>query len=301
MLAVIEIGFDPILRLGELTMKWQTIGVTLGLLVALAVAALMAPDFASQRQAAVIESSGARSWVRSFRPLRLDDMVLIIAGIVPGAVIGGRLVHALVFLDAYAAQPYTILDPSVGTLSLTGAVLGGAFSGAYVASLVGAPVRRWADAAAVPLLLAIALGKFAQFLGGGGQGLPFDGSWAVAFVGTGPWVGTIPEMPSHPAQIYEALWVLIGIPLVVRWAGPQRMPARVHRLVAWADRSAEEGRLFVVALSWFLLGRLLIGFTWRDDPVGPLNSEQAVALVVLVAVQLGSRLRARGEVPLPAP
>jgi prolipoprotein diacylglyceryltransferase len=314
-LAVIEVSFDPLLHIGELTVRWQTIGVTLALLVALAVAALMAPDLSSQRpffrrpsrpdlaprfpDAPVIDRSGD---VSPGTLLRLDDMVLIIAGIVPGAVVGGRLIHGVVFWEAYAADPARLFDPSVGALSLLGAVLGGLFSAAYVARLIGAPVRRWADAAAVPMLLAIGLGKLAQFLGGSGQGLPFDGPWAVAFTGLGPWVSMNPDIPSHPAQLYEGLWVLLGIPLVLRWSGPRRSSARVNRWVAWASRSVEDGRLFVNALNWFLLGRVIVGFTWRDDPtIGPLNSEQAVALAVLIGAELGFRLRARNRVLLAAP
>jgi phosphatidylglycerol:prolipoprotein diacylglycerol transferase len=267
-LALIEIGFDPFLRLGELAVRWQTIGITFALLAALALAALVAER----------------------RMLRLGDMVLIVAAIVPGAVIGGRLVHALAFLDAYAAQPIKVLDPSVGSLSLLGAVLGGLISGAYVARLLGAPVKRWADVGAVPMLVAIGLGKIAQFLGGSGQGMPFDGPWAVAFVGSGPWVSANPDLPAHPSQIYESLWVLLGIPLVLFLARARR------------SRPADDGSLFVSALAWFLIGRLLVGLTWRDDPtVGALNSEQAIALTVLVGLFIRSRVKADREDPLPAP
>ena len=266
-LAAIEIDFDPLLRLGDLAIRWQAIGVTFALLAALALAALIAG-----------------------RSLRLGDMVLIVLGIVPGAVIGGRLVHALAFLDAYAAQPIRILDPSVGSLSLLGAVLGGMVSGAYVARLIGAPVRRWADVAAIPMLLAIGLGKIAQFLGGSGQGLPFDGPWAVAFVGTGPWISANPALPAHPAQIYEGLWMLIGILLVAIWSRRRR-----------SSSPPDEGGLFVGALSWFLIGRLLVGLTWRDDPtVGALNSEQAIALTVLVCLLIRSLFGRRRDVLLPA-
>lgn len=297
-LAVIEISFDPLLRLGDLTLRWQTIGVTLALLLAFTIAALMAPDRTSQRPffgrrnmpdlrprfpaAPVVAPTGQ---IVSARPLRLDDMVLIVAGIVPGAVIGGRMAHALAFFDAYASRPPQLLDPAVGGLSLEGAVLGGLITGAYLARLIGAPLRRWGDAAAVPLLLAIGLGKLAQFLGGSGQGLPFDGPWAVSFGGGGPWVSTNPDLPSHPSQIYEAVWNLVGIPLVLLWAGRRRRPTRVNRWVAWADRAGAEGKLFVGALSWFLLGRIIIGFTWRDDAtVGPFNAEQILALVALAAM-----------------
>lgn len=265
-IAVIEIGVDPLLRLGELTIRWQTIGVTAALLVALVLASARAPEVVGRRAP-------------------LDDLVLIAMGSVPGAVIGGRLVHATAFWEAYAAQPMAILDPGVGTLSLLGAVLGGALSAAYVAVLLGAPVRRWADAGAAPLLLAIALGKLAQFVGGSGQGLPFDGPWAVSFVGSGPWVSANPEVPSHPSQIYEALWAVIAIPLVM-W---------------WPNRSHKVGRLLYGALSWFLLGRVLIGFSWRDDhTIGPLNTEQVLALAALIVLQL-IRFRPRHRVRLPAP
>ena len=264
-LAVIELNFDPFLRLGELAVRWQTIGITLALLAALALATLIA---ARQRP----------------NQLRLSDIVLIAAGVVPGAVSGGRLVHAIDFWDTYAAQPILILNPSAGTLSLLGAVLGGFLSGAYVARLEGAPVFRWADAAAVPLLLAIGLGKLAQLLGGSGQGLPYEGQWAVAFGGLGPWISANPLMPSHPSQVYEGLWALLGIPMVVLWSVGQRVPA---------------GRLFVGALSWFLIGRVLVGFTWRDDRiVGPFNTEQALALAAFVAMSLVvvlSRPRYRGH------
>jgi len=166
-------------------------------------------------------------------------------------------------------------------------VLGGLASATYVARMIDAPVRRWADAAAVPMLLAIGFGKLAQLLGGSGQGLPFDGSWAVAFTGPGPWVSTNPAMPSHPAQVYEGLWMLAGIPVVLRLAGQRFKPLRVNRLVGWADRTGREGVLFAGALGWFLLGRLLVGYSWRDERiVGGLSVEQALALMSLMLIVL---------------
>lgn len=314
LLAVIELGFDPLLRVGEITVRWQTLGVTLALLVALAVAALMAPAVGAQRpffarrrptsapkfpDAPRPEADGTYAVAR---PLRIDDLLVILAAIVPGAVIGGRLAHAVSFWDAYAADPLRLLDPALGSLSLLGAVLGGLASAVYVARLIGAPVARWADAGSVPLLLALGLGKLAQLLGGSGQGLPFDGAWAVAFIGDGRWVSANPGMAAHPAQVYEALWLLIGIPIVLRWGGARRVPLRVNPLVAWADRSAVAGRLFMRTLTWFLLGRVLVGFVWRDEAaVGPLNAEQALALAILVGTELGLRLRLGRQMAAAAP
>jgi prolipoprotein diacylglyceryltransferase len=298
LLAAITLEFDPLLRLGGLTIRWQTIGVTVALLIALTVAALMAPDVRAQgpffrrRRADLrtlypdaprVERSAIDPAIDpSVRGLRLDDMLLIIAGIVPGAVVGGRFVHAIVYWDAYAATPMKLFDPLVGSLSLLGAVLGGLLSAAYVARLLGAPVWRWASAAAVPMLLAIGLGKLGQILGGSGQGQPFDGPWAVAFGGAGPWVSLSPDLPSHPSQIYEGLWLLLGIPVVLLFAGRRHIPLRVNPAVGWADRAAPDGRLFGLALGWFLLGRVLVGFTWRDEHIiSLLNTEQLLALAAL--------------------
>lgn len=296
LLALIELNFDPLFRIAGMTIRWQTIGVTIGLLIAIAMAALMSPDVRNQgpffrrRQPdlrPLFPHAPKVEHAHRVRPLRLDDMLLIIAGIVPGAVVVGRAFHGLDFWSYYASQPGKLFDPSVGSLSLLGAVIGGLMTASYVARMIDAPVRRWADAAAVPMLLALGLGKLAQLLGGSGQGLPFDGTWAVAFTGAGPWVSTNPAMASHPAQIYEGLWMLAGIPIVLLVAGRRYEPLRVNRFVAWADRTAREGALFAGALGWFLLGRLVVGYTWRDEAiVGGLNVEQTLALITMMVALL---------------
>jgi prolipoprotein diacylglyceryltransferase len=307
---VIELSFDPVLHLGSLDIRWQTIGVTLALLAALAVAArigsylpprsvgLPADDGALYPPAPLVSAGRLTEPAPSTR-LRLDDLAYIVLGIVPGAVVGGRVVHVLVYWDAYAVDLGRVFDTGLGTLSLLGAVLGGTLTGGYVASLLAAPVRRWADAAALPLLLAIGLGKLAQLLGGSGQGAPFDGAWAVAFLGDGPWHSLNPATPAHPAQLYEALWVLAGIPVALALAGASADVRRVLPAAAQARlRPARTtGALFAVALAWFLLGRVVVGFSWRDDQLaGPLNGEQAVALAILVGVVIGLAVRgARGS------
>jgi prolipoprotein diacylglyceryltransferase len=313
----IEIAFDPVLRLGDAELRWQTVGVSVALLVALAIAARIgghlpgAPPLLERRAphrpvrrymigapyppAPVIEQGE----VARVEPLRLEDLVFICLGVVPGAFVGGRVVHGLVFPDAYLYQPQLLLDPATGSLSLLGAVVGGALSGAYICRLLGAPLRRWADAAAVPMILALGLGKIAQLLGGSGQGAPFNGPWAVAFVGEGPWIGMDARLPAHPSQVYEGLWLLLGIPVILAVAGPGRELGRwLGRLRRLAGPDRPDGQLLLAALCWFLLGRVAVGFTWRDERlVGPLNGEQVVALVVLAAIALSGAAirRARRE------
>ncbi len=274
MIAAIELGFDPLLHLGELVVRWQTIGVTVALLAAIGWAAVRVPatdpatDPARRRPDSHFPDAPGFESPRS-GPLRLEDLLLLVLGVVPGAVVGGRLVQAVVYFDAYSANPASIIDPRVGSLSLLGAVLGGLASSLYLAHLLRAPIARWAALAAEPLLLALALGKLAQLLGGSGQGLPFDGPWAVAFIGDGPWVSANAAVASHPSQVYEGIWLLIGIPLVRRLA---------PRLA---------GLPLLAAVAWFFAGRVVVGFTWRDPtPIGPLNVEQVIGLGCLALTLL---------------
>ncbi|HEY7600598.1 MAG TPA: prolipoprotein diacylglyceryl transferase family protein, partial [Candidatus Limnocylindrales bacterium] len=249
--ALIEVGLDPLLHLGGLEIRWQTIGLTVALLVALALAARIASYLPPRLSVAELAAApvypaapavGARhgSDLPTSQRLRLDDLAYIVLGVVPGAVVGGRIVHGIVYWDAYAADPARLLDGGVGSLSLLGAVLGGALTGGYVASLLAAPVRRWADALSIPLLLAIGLGKLAQLLGGSGQGAAFDGSWAVAFTGSGPWHSLNPAQPAHPAQVYEALWALVGIIVLLRVVGAA--PDLARALPAWLAPRREPPR-----------------------------------------------------------
>lgn len=260
---MVRLAFDPQVDLGGLAVRWQAIALVAIFLVALGF------------------------WWLSLRRARPgvapDDLLFVLLGIVPGALVGGRLVHGIVFAEAYLARPEAILDLAQGSLSLSGAVLGGFISGAYVCRLLGHSVRVWADATAVPLLLAIAMGKSSLVLAGGGQGLPFDGPWGLSFSGPGPWLATDPGTASHPSQLYEGACALVGVALL--------LVSRVRRA------RPGHGWLFVFAIGWWLAGRFLAGFTWRDDAwLAGLPAEQLIALAGS-AIALGLWTICRPKVP----
>jgi len=184
--AVIAFDFDPLLHLGDGVVRWETIGIASAIFAALVVAGL------------TVRSVG----------LRLDDLLFVILGIVPGAVVGGRLGYVFLHPAFFGANPGRVIDPSVGSLELTLAVVGGALTGAVVAVLLDGQPGRWLQAATLPTLVALAGGKLAMVLGGSGQGQPWDGAWATAYLGPGPWGSLAPQVPSHPSQVYEALFTI---------------------------------------------------------------------------------------------
>ena len=304
--AVLTLQFDPTLDIGGRLVRSETLALAAVIIVAITLAASLAGRANRSDVALVAATPGAVPEPR----LRRDDLLYMVVGALPGAVIGGRILHGLDFYDFYfnVDTPSALLDPARGSLSLLGAVLGGTITAGYVGWLIGAPLRRWLDVAIVPLLVAIGLGKFANVLGGGGQGAVADVPWAVAFAGGGPWRSLGADLPAHPSQVYEGLWALAGILVVGIFAAPaawRNMPERL-RYRPRTEREAtlalrynvrvedlpppgapSPGFLFGVGLGWWALGRVVVGFTWRDDRiVAGLGVEQIAALFVIVGLLL---------------
>ena len=165
--AVIAFSFDPVLSIGGLNVRFETIGVAIAAFAALAVAALVArstPVDLSRPPDAPGHEPG------ELNHLRADDLLYITVAALPGAVIGGRIGYILVHWDFYQANPDLVASVGQGGLQLSLAVVGGFVTGGIVAALLGAPVGRWMHALVLPVLLAIAGGKAAMVLGGTGQG-----------------------------------------------------------------------------------------------------------------------------------
>jgi phosphatidylglycerol---prolipoprotein diacylglyceryl transferase len=250
--ALIAFDFDPLLHLGDGAVRWETIGVAGSIFAALVVAGLAA------------RSGG----------LRFDDLLFVVLGVVPGAVVGGRLGYVFLHPAWFEADPARIIDAGVGSLELTLAVVGGALTGALVAVLLDGQPGRWLHAATLPTLVALVGGKLATVLGGRGQGLPWDGDLATAYVGPGPWGSLAPELPSHPSQVYEAL---LTISILIAVMGLLTIPA-VRR---------PDGRAFLIAIGMWALGRAVVASTWRDPvAIGPFRLEQVLDLGVAAGVAI---------------
>lgn len=271
-LAVIAFDFSPYLVIGESAIRWEAVGIAIAVLAGIAWLAVLAG-----------RTPGYEGWIGDEEPreeadleegwhLRRDDLLFIVLGAVPGAVVLGRAFYGLAHLDYYAADPGALLDPSLGALSLSGAVLGGLLTAVYVAALLDAPVGRWLHIAAGPLLLALALGKAAMVLGGSGQGMPTDLPWATAYLGPGPWGSADPATPAHPSQLYEAgagLLVLVVVLLLARRGSLRRA----------------DWRLLAVAIALWAVARAAVAMTWRDPAVlGPFGAEQLLTLGLAAAM-----------------
>lgn len=266
---VIELSFAPIVTIAGLSVRLETLALSGVLLLALLLAVLIARrtpvDLSLPPGAPSLDpDDGGRN------RLRADDLLYIAVAIMPGAVAGARLGYGLLHLDYYQANPAALLDVNQGGLQLSLGIVGGLLTGSIVAGLLGAPVGRWLHALALPLLLALAGGKAAMILGGSGQGVPWEGGLASAYLGDGPWGSLAPTLPSYPSQAFEAA-ASLGV-LVLVWA--------LMALGAFRRRS---GTAFWLGLGLWACARAVVATTWRDPVVaGPLRMDQVISVAIAV-------------------
>jgi phosphatidylglycerol---prolipoprotein diacylglyceryl transferase len=249
-IAVVTFQFDPFAQLlGDVAVRWGTIALVVVIVVALVLAALSA------------RAGG----------LRPDDVAFVAIGIVPGAVIGGRLGYLILHQGYYGGALERLLDPAVGGLELGLAVVGGFLSGAYVASLLGGTVGRWLHLAAAPLLFALGAGKLTMVLTGAGQGQPSLEPWATAYLGAGPWGSLLPALPSIPAQAIEGGATLATLAILTV-------------ILALGTFGRRDGSLFFTAIGLWAVARAVVSTTWRDPLVtGRLNAGGLVAVAIALA------------------
>lgn len=269
MLGALTLSFDPVVAFSDsASVRLETIALAIVLFVGLVLAVWL----------------GRRG---PGEPLRIDDLIFMLVGAVPGAIVGGRLGYVLDHWSFYQATPGLITDPAQGGLTLTLALPLGIVSGAVIGRLLGAPIGRWMHALALPLLFVLAGGKLVGVLGGTGQGQPSELSWATAYAGPGPWGSLAAHVPSHPSQVYEAIAVVVVI-------------AALWLLSHAALITRRDGAAMWAAVGLWCVARFAVGFSWRDPAeVGVLRVEQVQALAVGVVAVVGLLERSRAHRRLP--
>lgn len=174
-----------------------------------------------------------------------------------GGALGAKLPFVLDRSAGWLDGSVWLTDGKTITTGLIGAYLGVEF----VKLVLGIHVKT-GDTFAVPLALALAVGRWGCFFNGCCHGLPTDLPWGVDF-GDG--------IPRHPTQIYESLFhfAMAGVLLWI----------------------AYEGSLRYQRLKFYLIGYGVYRFASefiRPEPVGLLGLTfyQWVAIVLIVAMAI---------------
>jgi prolipoprotein diacylglyceryl transferase len=159
---------------------------------------------------------GEKRWVaRGGRPGQIGDIAL---WAVPAGLIGARAYHVATDSDLYfgkGGDPIGALEIWHGGLGIWGAIAGGLLGAWLYCRRHGILIRPVADALAPGLLLAQAIGRFGNYFNQELFGRPTDLPWALKIDLAHRPDGYTQYATFHPTFLYEAIWNLLGIALLI--------------------------------------------------------------------------------------
>jgi prolipoprotein diacylglyceryl transferase len=162
--------------------------------------------------------TGERRWVaRGGTYGQIGDIAL---WAVPAGLIGARAYHVATDHDLYfgkGGDPVGALEIWHGGLGIWGAIAGGLLGAWFYCRRHGILVRPLADALAPSLLLAQIVGRFGNYFNQELYGRPTKLPWGLE-IDSRHWPAgmTFPDgTVFHPTFLYEALWNLAGVALLV--------------------------------------------------------------------------------------
>jgi prolipoprotein diacylglyceryl transferase len=242
------------ITLGPFTIHFYALWILLGIVVAAAL-------------------TSRRLTARGAEPGVIFDFLLwtVLLGIV-----GARIFHVLTHPDDYffeGAELWKVFAIWEGGIAIFGALLGGAVGAWFASRQTGVRFWTFADALAPGLLLAQAFGRLGNWYNHELFGQPTGLPWGLEIEETNPaWpVGLPAGTLFHPTFLYEILWNLAGVAVIL-------LLDRRFRL-QW-------GRLFAIYLIWYGLGRI-VWESIRLDPSEIILGLRVNVWAALLAVALG--------------
>lgn len=162
---------------------------------------------------------GNRRWVaRGGQAGQIADMAM---WAVPAGLVGARVYHVLTDHQLYFGEgrdPLDALKIWQGGLGVWGAIAGGTLGAAIYARREGIRMPVLADVIAPTLLLAQACGRFGNYFNQELFGRPTDLPWGLEIDAAHRPAGYADFATFHPTFLYEALWNLVGMALLI-WVG----------------------------------------------------------------------------------
>lgn len=150
--------------------------------------------------------------------IRSDDLIDLLFFAVPLAIVGARLYYIVFYLDLYRTEDgglsiLDMLDVRDGGLAIYGGVIAGLLTLAVFCKVKKINFFAFADVGVFGLLIGQCVGRWGNFMNVEAFGGPTTLPWRMgidAYV-NGAWQ----YMEVHPTFLYESLWNLLGILLLL--------------------------------------------------------------------------------------
>ena len=218
---------------------------------------------------------------RGHDPEILWDLMLwlLIAGIA-----GARLWHVFTpspstiaegfTTQYYLTHPLDLINTRNGGLGIPGAIIGGLIALYFFTRKRKLNFLEWADIAAPALALAQAIGRWGNYVNQELYGAPTSLPWKIFIEQRYRLGGFEGEAYYHPLFLYESLWSLGNMTLLI-WVR-RRFPNRI-----------KTGDLLLLYLIIYPVGRFLLDFLRLDaSMLGGINANQTVMAFVALCSAL---------------
>lgn len=209
-----------------------------------------------------------------------DEGLDIILWSMLGAIVGARAYYVAFQWDHYKDNLKEIFNLRGGGLAIYGGIIGALIVAFIVCRSKKLPMLPVADAAFPGVMLGQAIGRWGNFFNMEAFGTNTTLPWGMtsdtisnylsrhqaALLAQG--VVVDPTMPVHPTFLYESLWNLIGVAVLLLWLFPRR---------------SYDGQITLGYTAWYGLGRFFVEGLRTDSLMwGSVRVSQALGGVLFI-------------------
>ena len=209
-----------------------------------------------------------------------DEGLDIILWSMLGAIVGARAYYVAFQWDHYKDNLKEIFNLRGGGLAIYGGIIGALIVAFIVCRSKKLPMLPVADAAFPCVMLGQAIGRWGNFFNMEAFGTNTTLPWGMtsdtisnylsrhqaALLAQG--VVVDPAMPVHPTFLYESLWNLIGVAVLLLWLFPRR---------------SYDGQITLGYTAWYGLGRFFVEGLRTDSLMwGSVRVSQALGGVLFI-------------------
>lgn len=234
--------------------------------------------------AVIIATGGILALLYAFRATKFhkvpeDPFIdVLIVGLISG-VLGARFYYVITSLDEFGGNVWDMLNFRGGGMAIYGGIIFGVLGGFLVARKKKLNILPMMDIVSISFLIGQGIGRWGNFINQEAFGTNTNLPWGMYSNGTRNFllsnmarlseqgVTVDPTLPVHPCFLYESLWCLLGVALLLWY--------RKHRKF--------DGEMFLLYIGWYGLIRFFIEGIRTDSLYAfGFRISQAVALLCVV-------------------
>ncbi|AXH99878.1 prolipoprotein diacylglyceryl transferase [Sporosarcina sp. PTS2304] len=207
---------------------------------------------------------------RGMHPDFLTDMLI---WAIPISIISARIYYVIFTWDFYKDHPGQIIQIWNGGIAIHGALIGAVITAVIFCKKRGVSFWKVADITAPGLLIGQIIGRWGNFMNQEAHGGPVSEAFKEQTI-IPDWIMnqmTIDGITYHPTFLYESLWNVVGLILILV----------IRRAV-----KMKRGEIFLFYVIWYSIGRFFIE-GMRTDSLYVIGSLRAAQLVSVTGVVIG--------------